>query len=78
MEVAEYFADLHNRIRVIDFHDQRTALDVGERAAYGFMLAVAKRDDGIDGSDGMHGVRRPESGKSGGADKGDVVTQAGL
>ncbi|MNT36563.1 hypothetical protein D3C72_1726570 [compost metagenome] len=46
--VIEHLADLHNRVWIVDFHDQRIALQVENRAAHRLTLGVAETDDWID------------------------------
>ena len=46
--VIEHLADLHNRVGIVDFHDQRIALQVENRAAHRLTLGVAETDDWID------------------------------
>ncbi len=46
--VIEHLADLHNRVWIVDFHDQRIALQVENRAAHRLTLGVTETDDWID------------------------------
>jgi hypothetical protein len=62
-QFAQYLADLNNGIRIVDFHHQRLALEIDDRAPHLLALRVAEANYRIDLRFGVHGIAPGKSEK---------------